>query len=179
VEPDLTASPIQRRVSALVGYPWFWVGILLVLFGVPFVTGLRGRAPPPPPVLGAFPPLAEVHGAAFVANVICHDCGPGGALAAETMRLLQHRSRNLGEALRLVSFAPGVAQASLNEVRRRAGTRWQIVESAPGEVLAQFPGGKGLVLVDERSRVRGRYDGSGPAALDAVLRDASVILNSR
>jgi protein SCO1 len=179
VEPNSSASVIQRRVSALVGLPWFWVGLLLLLFGVPFVTGLRGRAPPSPPVLSAFPPLAEARGAAFVANVICHDCGAEGALAAETMRLLQHRSRNLGDALHLISFAPGVAPASVDELRRRAGTRWQIVQAAPGDVLAQFPGGRGLVLVDEKSRVRGRYDGHGPAVLDAVLRDASVILNSR
>jgi hypothetical protein len=170
---------VQRRISALVGFPGFWIGLVLLLFGAPFVRGLLGRAPPAPPVLGAFPPLAEVRGAAFVANVICHDCGSGGALASETMRLLQHRSRNLGDALRLVSFAPGVAHASVEELRRHAGARWQIVETAPGDVLTQFPGGRGLVLVDEKSRLRGRYDGSGTEAIDAVLRDASVILNSR
>lgn len=170
---------MQRRVSALVGSPAFWAGLLLLLFGAPFVRGLLGRVPPPPPVLGTFPQLAEARGAVFVADVLCRDCGADGALAAETMRLLQHRSRNLGDALRLVSFAPGATKASLEELRRHAGARWQIVEGAPPGVLDHFPGGKGLVLVDKESRVRGRYAGSGPAALDEVLRDASVILNSR
>jgi hypothetical protein len=170
---------IQRRVSALVGIPGFWIGLVLLLFGAPFVRGLLTRAPAAPPVLGAFPTLAQVRGSAFVANVICHDCGSGGALASETMRLLQHRSRNLGDALRLVSFAPALAQADVEELRRHAGARWQIVETAPGDVLAQFAGGTGLVLVDQDSRVRGRYGGSGTDAIDAVLRDASVLLNSR
>ena len=93
----------------LVGSPWFWIALIGLLFGAPFLRGLRaGKPPAPPPVLGAFPVFAldgdrgehlssaSMRRHAFIANLLCVGCGAEGSLAAEAMRKLQHRSRNLG-----------------------------------------------------------------------------------
>lgn len=173
------AGTPSDRFAAAVGSPWFWICFVLLLFGTPFARGLLGRAPPAPPVLGSFPGIPGASGQAVLVDVICFDCGSDGALAAEAMRILQHRSRNLGDALRLVSFTRGSDPARLAELRRKAGPRWTVLDGTPAEVLRQFPGGRGLLLVDERARVRGRYAGWGGPALDDALSDASVLLNLR
>jgi hypothetical protein len=108
-------------------------------------------------------------------------CAEAGPIAAETMRVLQHRARNLGDELRLVSFSRDGDAVSLGEIRRGhpSSTRWTLVAGAPDEVRALFPEERGLVLVDGQMRIRGRYDGSGPAAIGAALRDASLVLAAR
>jgi cytochrome oxidase Cu insertion factor (SCO1/SenC/PrrC family) len=191
--PVIDRQRLEARVARAVGRPAFWLLLLLVLFGAPLARGLlAGAAPAAPPVLGSFPPFSlqedrggafraeDVRGHVFIANLLCVHCPEQGPLAAETMRILQHRARNLGDALRLVSFATDGDGASLAEVRRGhpSSARWTLARGAPAAVRALFPGGKGLLLVDGQMRIRGRYDGSGPPALDAALRDAALVLNS-
>jgi hypothetical protein len=173
------SSPRQRRASALAGSPVFWCALMALLFGGPLVRAMLRRAPPPPPVLGTFPEVPQARGRLFVSDLVCASCGAEGAAAAEAMRVLQHRSRNLGDAMLLVSFAPGAGGEELLALRRRAGARWTVLDAAPAAVVAQFSGGTRLVLVDAALHVRGRYQATDPAALDAVLQDAALILNSR
>lgn len=184
-------NEVEARLRRVVGRPVFWVAVIGVLFGAPLARGLfSGKPPATPPVLGSFPAfdLAEdrggrlssgsLRGHAFIANLLCTGCGAEGALAAETMRKLQHRSRNLGDALRLISFSPDGDARSLAEVRRThpSSERWFLLAGAPAPVRALFPGGKGLLLVDGALRVRGRYPGNTQDDLDDALRDASLIL---
>ena len=176
--------------ARIVGRPLFWVAFVGALFAAPLVRGLRNpNAPPPPPVLGPFPAFAaqddrgepfgtaQLGGHAFIANLLCVRCSPDGALAAEQMRTLQHRARNLGDALLLVSFSPDGDTAALTAVRKQkpASHRWILVAGAPEPVRALFPAGRGLVLVDARYRVRGRYEAS---EVDRALRDASLMLDT-
>ena len=101
-----------------------------------------------------------------------------GALAAAQMRTLQHRARNLGDALLLVSFSPDGDPASLTAVRKQkpSSHRWTLLAGAPDAVRAAFPDPKGLLLVDDELRIRGHYDAGD---LDGVLRDASLALNMK
>ena len=176
----------------LVGSPWFWIAAIGLLFGAPFLRGLRaGKPPAPPPVLGAFPVFAldgdrgehlsstSMRRHAFIANLLCVGCGAEGSLAAEAMRKLQHRSRNLGDALWLLSFSPDGDAGALAAVRsaRPSSERLFLVAGAPPPVRALFPAGKGLLLVDGRMRIRGRYPGATPDDLDDVLRDAARVLS--
>lgn len=183
---------LESRISALVGRPLFWALAVGVLFVAPFLRGLTaGRAPPPPPVLGSFPDFAlrddggrpvassDLRGHAFIANLLCVRCAEAGPLAAETMRKLQHRARNLGDALRLVSFSPDGDAAALSAIRRShpSGQRWSLLVGAPDPVRALFPQERGMLLVDGELRIRGRYPDGGPAALDAILLDAALLLS--
>ena len=96
---------MMRRIADLVGNPFAWAAAIALLFGVPLASGLlRGRAPLPPPVLGAFPAFAlrdeqgaslgdrDLRGRAFVAELLCTHCTVPAALAAEAMRVLQRRT---------------------------------------------------------------------------------------
>ena len=185
------ANEMEARLRRVVGRPVFWVAVIGVLFGAPLTRGLlSGSAPAIPPRLGSFPSFdlvddrggrlssGSVRGHAFIANLLCTGCGADGALAAETMRKLQHRSRNLGDALRLISFSPDGEARTLAEVRRThpSSERWFLLAGAPAEVRALFSGEKCLLLVDGKLRVRGRYPGNTADDLDEALRDASLIL---
>ncbi len=185
------ATSPGARLGSLVGSPWFWVAAIGLLFGAPFLRGLLAERPPaPPPVLGTFPPFAlgddrgerlstaTLGRHAFIANLLCTGCGAEGSLAAETLRKLQHRSRNLGDALWLLSFSPDADAGALAAIRREhpSSERLFLLAGAPASVRALFPAGKGLVLVDGRLRIRGRYPGTTPTDLDDALRDAARVL---
>ena len=192
MEPAAPANELDAFFRRLVGKPTFWLIIVGLLFGAPLLRGLvsGGVAPTPPAILGGFPRFDlqgdrgrrvssdSVRGHAFIANLMCVGCGVDGALAAETMRKLQHRSRNLGDALWLLSFSPDGSPDTLGSVRRAhpSSERWFLLAGAPPDLRALFAGGKGLVLVDANLRIRGRYPGSTPGDLDRALRDASLIL---
>jgi hypothetical protein len=184
--------PLQARLASWVGKPLFWAVFVGALFAAPLIRGLRGGPlPAPPAVLGSFPHFQEqddrgmafgsgdLRGHAFFVNLICVRCGGKGALAVETMRILQHRSRNLGDALRLVSFATDGDPPALAAVRRErpSSERWALLAGAPPGVRVLFPNDQGLLLVDGRSRIRGRYPSSDSAASTAALRDAALVLN--
>lgn len=162
-------------IETLVGQPRVWVLTMALLFGTVLGTTLsRGAALRPPPALGAFPSFssrddrgapfteADLRGRAFIANRL----SPGGA---ETMRTLQRRTRNLGDALVLVSFSGTQPPARSDP---RSARRWLLIAGPPP---AGLPGDGGeLVLVDARLRIRGRYLRE---QLDDLLRDASLVVN--
>jgi hypothetical protein len=181
---------LDLRLRSLVGRPLFWIAVVGVLFGAPLLRGLlSGSAPVPPPVLGILPRFDlqddrgrrfssdSVRGHAFIANLLCTGCGADGAVAAETMRKLQHRSRNLGDALWLVSFSPDGNASALGGVRLKhpSSERWFLAAGAPAPLRALFSEGKALLLIDQKLRVRGRY-GAAPGDLDEALRDASLVI---
>lgn len=129
----------------------------------------------------------SLRGHAFIANVLCTGCGAEGVQAAQAMRQLQHRSRNLGAALWLLSFSPEADAAALQAIRLQhpSSERWFLLAGAPPAVLALFTAGKGLLLVDDALHIRGRYpatttsSSSSSSDLDAALRDASLVLAER
>ena len=187
------ARRAEEFAKQCVGNPLFWLALVGLLFGAPLVRGLSsGRAPAPPPSLGSFPrfdlvddrgaalTFDDLRGHAFIANLLCVHCTEQGPLAAEAMRTLQHRTRNLGDSLRLISFCRDGDAKSLAAVRAKSpsSTRWLLANGAPAEVRALFSREQSLLLVDAQMRIRGRYGGSQASDLDAALRDAALILDS-
>ena len=180
---------MMRRIADLVGNPFAWAAAIALLFGVPLASGLlRGRAPLPPPVLGAFPAFAlrdeqgaslgdrDLRGRAFVAELLCTHCTVPAALAAEAMRVLQRRTRSLGDALLLVSFAGDADPAALRASRLpQQGPRWVLVAGAPPGAEKLFAPEGSLLLVDASLRIRGSYR---RGELDDLLRDAMLVVNA-
>ena len=183
-------SPLpMRRIADLVGSPLAWAAAVALLFGVPLASGLlRGRAAPPPPVLGAFPGFVlrdeqgapfgdrDLRGRAFVAELLCTRCTVPAALAAETMRALQRRTRSLGDALLLVSFAADADPAALRALQgpQRDLRRVLVSGSPPGAERLFAPEGS-LLLVDAALRIRAVYRRDD---LDDLLRDAMLVVNA-
>jgi len=182
-------SALQARAARLTGRGWFWIAVVGVLFAAPLLRGLlQGRPPAPPPVLGSFPGFALIaeRGAsfteadlgrrAFIANLLCSSCRDA-QIAPETMAALQHRTRNLGDALWLVSFSQDADAADLATIRRRyrAGQRWILLAGVPAEAKPLFTEAGALLLVDGRLRIRGRYRADQPDDVARILRDAALI----
>ena len=172
----------------LVARRWFWAVAVGLLFGAPLFRALTApRVPALPPVLGSFPEFAfstdrdepltapRLHGHVFIAN----ELSPADAgVRLSTMSALQHRTRNLGDAVWLVSFANGFDPAALRELRRahRAGQRWLLVAGVPSAQPDVFAGPEMLLLVDGRSRIRGRYQAQRAEEVDRLLRDAARVV---
>lgn len=179
----------STRLAALVGRPWFWVVVVGALFAGPLLRGLtQGSAPPPPPILGTFPPFALVdddgrqfaasglRGRPFIADLLCGKCA-GANGRAGAMRTLQHRTRNLGDALRLVSFSEKLEPGALRQLRHShaAGQRWTLLSGVPDGAAAFFSGEDTLLLVDGQRRIRGRYEAGKAGEVDRLLRDAALV----
>src|SRR5581483_7456990 len=180
---------ISTRLAALIGRPWFWAVVVGALFAAPLLRGLtQGAAPPPPPILGTFPwfdlraddgsefGAAGLRGRPFIADLLCRDRAAANGRAG-AMRNLQHRTRNLGDALRLVSFSDGLDLADLRGLRERhaAGARWTLVSGVPPAAAPLFSGENTVVLVDGQRRIRGRYDAGRRDEIDRLLTDAALI----
>jgi hypothetical protein len=179
----------STRLGALIGRPWFWAVFVGALFAGPLLRGLtQGAAPPPPPVLGTFPSFdlraddgrefaaARLRGRPFIADLLCRDCAAASGRAG-AMRNLQHRTRNLGDALWLVSFSDDLDLAALRGLRERhaAGARWMLVSGVPPAAAPLFSGENTVLLVDGQRRIRGRYDAARRDEIDRLLVDAALI----
>lgn len=177
----------SKRAAALTGRPWFWAAVVGALFGGPLLRGLtQGRAPPPPPVLGTFPSFvlpaddgrrfsaSDLRGRPFIADLL--DDGGAGARAG-TMRTLQHRTRNLGDALWLVSFSERLEPGALRPLRQShaAGQRWTLLSGVPEGAAPLFSGEDTVVLVDGQRRIRGSYQAAKQGEIDRLLRDAALV----
>ncbi|HTV22333.1 MAG TPA: hypothetical protein VMG12_26780, partial [Polyangiaceae bacterium] len=103
---------------------------------------------------------------------------------------LRRRTRNLGDAMRLVTFSADpdrTTDAQLLELaatyRARRGP-WRFASGVPErvrEILADFGVAEGesstrVALVDENSMIRGYYDLSDGDALSLLLRDVSLLV---
>jgi hypothetical protein len=188
---DFVPVSIQSSLAVLVARRWFWVAAIGLLFGAPFLRAVTTRgALIPPPVLGSFPEFAlstdrgdqltgaVLRGRVFIANAL----GPADAGAAlSTMAALQHRTRNLGDAVWLVSFAKALDPAALRELRQshRAGQRWFLIAGVPPAQPDLFASSDTLLLVDGRSRIRGRYDMQKFEDIERLLGEAALVAELR
>lgn len=185
---DRVPFALQAGAARLTGRGWFWIAVVAVLFAAPMLRGLlQGRPPAPPPLLGSFPGfalIAERGGAftdadlrrrAFIANLLCSSCRDA-QVAPEMMRALQHRTRNLGDALWLVSFSQDADASDLAAIRRKygAGQRWILLAGVPAEAKPLFAEAGALLLVDGQLRIRGRYRADQPDDMARILRDAAL-----
>jgi protein SCO1 len=197
-------------LGRLVARPWFWALVVLPLFAGALWRGLSAPAPTLPPVLGVVPPFVltnergeafgtqQLAGKPYIANFIFTTCTVACPRLTGEMLKLQHRTRNLGTGITLVSFSVDPAHdtpAVLADYAKENGAvpgRWffvtgpleQITQTTvegfkialgPDEVFGTFHGEK-FVLVDGRGQIRGYYD-ADPAGEDAIVRDVGLLAN--
>jgi hypothetical protein len=176
---------VQSAIARIAGWPAFWALAMAILFGGPLVSGLRrSHPPPPPPVLGiarefsavdehgVMQSLTSLRGHALILDIGCVRC-VNRRDAFDAMRHLQRRTRNLGDAVLLLSVAEDADAQQLGAVRRAlgAGPRWHLLAGAvPGIAPADT-----LVLLDDRSRIRGNYRAARAEDLDRLVADVAVL----
>lgn len=208
------AGEIARR---LVGKPLFWIFAVAVLFAMPLARVLLTPAPAPLPVFGTLPKFElrdqfgkrfgtdELAGKVWVANFIFTRCPTICPAFTEKMAKLQYRSRNLGDAIHLVSFSvdpdfdtPERLRAyadahhasprlwsfltgSYDDVKKTVVDGLKIAmgrdpQGTDGAFLGIFHGTH-FVLVDQKGRIRGYYDSNDADAGDRVMRDVGLAVN--
>jgi cytochrome oxidase Cu insertion factor (SCO1/SenC/PrrC family) len=205
--PSVTSSRIQALAASLAGKPILWLAFIVVMFSWPVVRSIRAErdlSRPPAPLglvrdftlrdpsgseLGA----PELRGRLWLASFIT---GTREATDAPAPRVLtrmaevRHRTRNLGDAFRLLTFTVGpereaAAQAlELSFTQRAAHGSWRFVSGPPAalrQVLRDFHVSEStpqtrVALVDGHMSIRGFYDLVDDAAVALLLRDVSRLL---
>jgi protein SCO1/2 len=202
------SAHIQRLASTLAGKPIFWLAFIVTMFTWPILRSIRAERGMlhSRPVFGLVRDFTlrdqsggelgatELRGRLWVASFTTAECEPTcieSRSALAKMAEVRHRTRNLGDAIRLVTFtvAPNRdAAAQLTELsaayRASRGT-WRFVSGPPARmegVLRDFHISEGmpqrrLALVDGDMLIRGDYDLTDESALDALLRDVSLLLS--
>lgn len=219
VTPASPAAARQRglagMIGRLVGRWYLWAGFVVFMMTWPIVRGVTAKLPDKLPVLGVVPEfeLTDQHGQAFgsrqlrgriwVANFIFTRCPTVCPTFSKKMFQIQHRGRNLGEALHLVSFTvdpeydtPAVLADYAHEYRASARA-WsfltgplQTVKTAvmdglkvamgnddPAGGFMQIFHGEHFVLVDRDMQIRGYYRATEADAVDKVLQGAGLLAN--
>ena len=207
----------QTRLGKLVGRPAFWVAFVLLIAGLAILRNVTLKAVPELPVFGEVPGFElvdqqghafsadQVRGKIWVAGFMFTRCATICPRLTRCMSELQHRTRNLGDAFRMVSFSvdpendtPPVLAAYAKKYQ--ASPRiWAFLTGAPeqvkGTVVAGmkiamgregplddpnsiFHGTK-LVLIDTQMKIRGYYECEDEAQRRNLIRDIRVLVSGR
>jgi protein SCO1/2 len=198
----------QVLASALAGKPIVWLVFIVAMFTWPILRSIHAERglPRTRPILGWVRDFtlrdpnggelgaAELRGRIWVASFTAVDCEPMCVQSRRVMTKmaeLRHRTRNLGDAIRLITFtvdpdrdtAARMLESSAT-YRASRGT-WHFVSGPPAgvrDVLRNFQVAEGipqtrLALIDGNMKIRGYYDVADEAALDVLLRDVSLLLS--
>lgn len=202
--------PQGGALGRLMSRPLFWISLIVPIFVLSLARGLTISKPALPPVLGQVPEFRltnergepfgseELRGKVYIANFIFTSCTMACPKLTGEMAKVQHRTRNLRDALLLVSISvdpktdtPAVLAAYAREHGAIPG-RWtfltgpleQITQAVqegfkiaigPDEVFGTFHGEK-FVLVDAKGQIRGYYDANAEGE-EALVRDAGLLVN--
>lgn len=201
---DSTAR-LQVLAAALAGKPVFWLVVVAAIFSWPILRSIQAarELPQPRPVLGQVrdfslrDPSGEALGATDLRGRIWvasfGSCEPGCAGSEPILTALEqvrHRTRNLGDRFRLVTFvvgADGTAAGRLRELsaRHRAGHgSWRFVSGPPERMGGIFRDLRiageleraRVALIDDNLSIRGYYDPRDEEDIAALLRDVSLLL---
>jgi hypothetical protein len=201
-------AAVQRKLSALVGRPLFWVLAVGLLAGWPLVSGLLRRPPPVPEVLGNLPPFTLVEpgggkvdrdalaGRVWLLGFVDTGCVECAERLGSALERLQYRLRNVGAAVGILEVAIPAANPLLDPAgelgRHHANPRQWRVGTGPdarrllGEVgalsLSRAPSleaGGAVALVDAQGRLRAVEGVDTPASQDRLISEMTVLLNSR
>lgn len=206
---------VQAVAARLSGNPWTWVALVGLVALWPVSRALTTRLPAPLPVLGGVPAfeLVDQHGATvtsddlrgrvWVAGFIFTRCPTVCPALTQRMWEVQHHSRALGDAFRLVSISIDPAFDSPERLEayaraHRASSRSWLFLTGPSDAVRRTvvegfkihvgegdystnPGsivhGTHLVLVDHALRIRGYYDSADEQARQRLLRDLGLLVN--
>jgi len=208
VSPRAPGARVQALASALAAQPLFWSAVIVAMFTWPILRSIRAERdlPQERPVIGTVRTFtlrdqngeelgtAELRGRIWVASFTAVECEPMCAQSQRvmtTMAEVRHRTRNLGDAIRLVTFTVDpdhdtpAQMLELSAAHRARSGVWRFV-SGPAlqvrDVLRDFhvvestPQTR-LVLVDGDMAIRGYYDADDEAAVRLLLRDVGLLLS--
>lgn len=196
---------LQARAASLVARPLFWVLFLAALTAWPIARSIRAerQLPQNRPVIGAVREFAlvdqngeaygsnELRGVVWIAHFSSTRCRGTCGQMLDRMSNLQHRTRNLGEAFRLVTLSvdpehDNSARMAKFAFAQRASRRlWRFLSGPVATVeqlLEDFQVAKGMpqtrfALVDGALQIRGFYDLSDDGSLDLLVRDLGLLVN--
>jgi protein SCO1 len=199
---------IHARIAALTGSWLFWVLLIAALLAWPIGWSIKAERnlPQNRPVIRRVQDFVlsdqngdrfgapELRGRIWVANFTSIRCQPMCAQSAAMMKKMseiQHRTRNLGDAFRLVTLTVDPERDTperMTEHSRayRASRRtWRFVSGPPASVrgvLESFQVAERMpqtrfALVDADMQIRGYYDLSDEKAINLLLRDIGLLIN--
>jgi len=211
-------SGFHAKLENLAGKPLFWALFVLVAFSWPLVRAFMVEPLPDIPIVGTVQnfvlkdsrglPLSskKLQGRVWIAHAMCTSCASENAKIQEFMEDIQHRARNLGGALKLVSITvdpkrdgPEALAEYMSQHPISRG-RWYFATGSLDEVqdlvlslfdsqdLADIDSGiQGpvlpadrmwdLVLIDQTMQIRGRYDMRQEQAVNLLLFHAGLVVN--
>ncbi|MEM7248664.1 MAG: SCO family protein [Acidobacteriota bacterium] len=212
--PEATEESAPKRSGFWLS-PAFWVLGIGLIFTLPMVRAITSDIPGPLPVLGEVPEFQlidqtgrpfgseELRGRVWVGSLIFTRCPTICPALMGELYEIQHRSRGLGEAFKIVSITvdpehdtPEVLAASAAQYKASSrvwifltGEHDAIMKLAV-EGLKMSMGAEGdrsdpmnvfhsgsFVLVDQSGQIRGFYDPMEEGKLDDLLRDAGLLVN--
>jgi protein SCO1/2 len=205
----------QKFAEACVSRPLFWAVFVALGIGIPMVRSMTTPLPKPLPVLSTLPEFQftnqygqpygskQLSGKVWIANFIFTRCPTICPVFTQKMGELQHRVRNLGPSIHLVSFSVdpehdtppvllGYAQSHKasprmwtfltgqpEQIRSTVvdGLKISMGREGPADDLMSIFHGTHFVLVDRESRIRGYYASDDKDAVETLLRDAGMLVN--
>jgi protein SCO1/2 len=196
----------------LMSKPLFWLVVVAALFALPVAQSLAWQLPDPPPQLLALPRFEltsekkllfgsdQLRGKVWVASFVFTSCPSVCPALMERMQQVQHRSRNAGAAVHLVTFTvdpeTDTPERLAAYARRFQASpyRWtfltgdlEVIEDTvvqgfklamgrDADNLFQIFHSERLVMVDREGFIRGYYEASDEG-IEALMRDISLVLN--
>lgn len=215
--PATSALPERSILGRLVSSGAFWGVVVAMVIAVPLMRAVLTPPPPELPVLGTLPSFAltdqtgasfgseQLKGKIWVANFIFTRCPTICPTFTRKMATVQERTKELGDAVHLVSFSvdpdydtPAVL-AAYAEKHRANPRRWTFLTGSaeairttvvdglkismgregPADDFASIFHGTHFVLVDEQLRIRGYYRSEDADVLDRLVRDIGLLANKR
>ena len=169
---------------------------VVVIAGWPIVRVARTALPPALPVMGTVDDFqlvdqggrsfgaADVRGRVWILGAVQSASHSADKLATELGKI-QHRARNLGPAFHIVTAGTDLQVDSRENLlefasHHRVSPRMWSLLSGDTELLRRWSAQGGplsVVLVDQKMRVRGRYDLAEAGAIDTVLYHAGLLVN--
>ncbi len=201
-------------IARFVGRPAFWIAAVSMMCLASLAMAVSRRLPDPPPVILPLPAFqltseknlpfgsAELEGKVWVANFVFTSCPSVCPRLMEKMGEIQHRTRNAGEGVQLVTFTVDPENDTPEKLAAYARRfkaspyRWtfltgdlkpieatvikgfKLAMGKDAENLFQIFHSERFVVVDAVGRIRGYYD-ADKEGVDRLLRDITLILNPR
>jgi protein SCO1/2 len=206
----LDSSP--GKLGRITGRPVFWVVVVVLLSLVPLGHALGRKLPDPPPKMYTLPEFQltseknlpygseQLKGKVWVASFVFTSCPSVCPALMEKMQDVQHRTRNAGAAVQLVTFTVDPENDTpevLHDYARRfkaSPYRWtfltgdykvledtivrgfKLAMGKDADNLFEIFHSERFVLIDGEGRIRGYYDATDEG-VEKLSSDITLVLN--
>jgi len=201
-------------LGQLIGRSAFWALVVAFVAALSLSLALSRKLPPAPKTFGTLPAFAltsdkgvafgtqQLEGRVWIASFMFTSCPTVCPKLMEKMAEIQHRTRNAGTAVHLVSISVDPENDTperLEQFARRfkaSPYRWtfltgeqkaleetvvkgfKLAMGKDAESALQIFHSERFVLIDQQGKIRGYYDADKPG-VDAMLRDVNYLINVR